>query len=117
MMERLGHSGKRLSVFKVDCEGCEWAALAAVSSSLWDRIDQLSLELHYGRELMLDSKEQLKNAATVVDALKSHGFADWRSDWRDGYEEHRQLLPELYEAGMPHGHCCRLNGFVRRNLS
>lgn len=73
-----------------------------------------SLELlHYGKELMLDSQEQLKRAARVTDMLRSHNFAEWRNDWRDGYESHRQLLPELYEAGMPGNMCCRLSGFMR----
>jgi len=113
IMEKLGHGQRRLSVFKIDCEGCEWAAMAAFPDELWSRIDQLSLELHYGKELMLDSQAQLKRAARVTDMLRSHGFAEWRNDWRDGYESHRQLLPELNEAGMPSNMCCRLSGFMR----
>mmetsp|Transcript_93823 Transcript_93823/g.171980 ORF Transcript_93823/g.171980 Transcript_93823/m.171980 type:complete len:965 (-) Transcript_93823:165-3059(-) len=117
MMERLGHSGRRLSAFKIDCEGCEWASLSVIPGNLWDRIDQLSFELHYGIELMLDSPEQLRRAATVADALQAHGFVDWRSDLRDGYPRHRQLLPELYEAGMPQGFCCRTSGYFRAGSS
>jgi hypothetical protein len=115
IVKRLGHENRRLSVFKIDCEGCEWAAMAAVSDSLWDRIDQLSLELHYGIELMLDSKAQVRKAAAFADALREHGFADYRSDVRDGYAHHQRLMPMLYEAGMPKGFCCRLSGFVRKH--
>lgn len=95
MMERLGHQEKRLSVFKVDCEGCEWASLSEVPGELWDRIDQLSLELHYGKGIMLDSEKQLRRAAMVADKLRAHGFVDWRIDHRDGYPSHRELLPAL----------------------
>ncbi len=48
--------------------------------------------------MMLDSPEQLEKAARVADMLRAHGFAEWRSDWRDGYESHRKLLPELYKG-------------------
>jgi len=114
MMEELGHTGRQLTVLKVDCEGCEWASLSVVSPELWSRIGQMSLELHFSDGLMLDSPEQVHNAAIVAKALQDAGFTKWRPDIREGWPWHRNLRPELLEAGMPKGMCCRLAGFYRK---
>lgn len=113
MMTELGHSGRQLTVLKIDCEGCEWAALSAVPASLWSRIGQMSLELHFSDGLMLDSPQQLHKAAEVSSALQREGFVKWRPDIREGWPWHRHLLPDLLDAGMPNGFCCRLAGFYR----
>ena len=42
----------------------------------------------------LDTPEQLKNAAAVADALRIHGFKDYRSDVRDGYAHHQVAVTE-----------------------
>jgi len=115
MMKELGHTGRKLTVFKVDCEGCEWNSLSVIPTELWSRIGQLSLELHFSDGLMLDSAEQVHKAAKVATALQSAGFTKWRPDIREGWPWHRHLLPELLAAGMPNGFCCRLAGFYREN--
>jgi hypothetical protein len=52
IMSELGHTGRRLDVLKVDCEGCEFAAFRPVFEALKQRtlsIGQLLLEVHvYG---------------------------------------------------------------------
>lgn len=113
MMRELGHSGRELTVLKVDCEGCEWNALPVVPSTLWSKIDQMSLELHYSDGLMLDTTEQIHKAATLAGELHKQGFVKWRKDIREGWPWHRHLLPDLLAAGMPAGFCCRLAGFYR----
>jgi len=113
MMKELGHTGRKLTVLKVDCEGCEWNSLSVVPAELWNRIGQMSLELHFSDGLMLDSPAMVHKAAKVATALQSTGFTKWRPDIREGWPWHRHLLPELLNAGMPAGMCCRLGGFYR----
>mmetsp|Transcript_33330 Transcript_33330/g.73509 ORF Transcript_33330/g.73509 Transcript_33330/m.73509 type:complete len:342 (-) Transcript_33330:523-1548(-) len=51
MMKALGHTGRRLDILKVDCEGCEWQALPAVFDAIARGellIDQIQIELHRG---------------------------------------------------------------------
>lgn len=114
MMKELGHTGRKLTVLKVDCEGCEWNSLSVVPTELWSRIGQMSLELHFSDGLMLDSPAQVHKAAKLATAIQAAGFTRWRPDIREGWPWHRQLLPELLNAGMPKGMCCRLGGFYRR---
>lgn len=113
MMAELGHTGRKLTVLKIDCEGCEWASLSVVPAALWNQVGQMSLELHFSDGLMLDSAQQVHNAAKVANALRDTGFTKWRPDIREGWPWHRHLLPELLAAGMPSGFCCRLAGFYR----
>jgi hypothetical protein len=113
MMKELGHTGRKLTALKVDCEGCEWESLSAIPAKLWSNIDQMSLELHFSDGLMVNSTEQVHNAAKVALAIKDSGFTKWRPDMREGWPWHRNLRPELLEAGMPKGMCCRLAGFYR----
>lgn len=113
IMEKLGHNHRQVSVLKIDCEGCEWGSLSAVPGHIWDRIDQMSLELHYSDGLMVDSLAQLKKVATVAERIRSHGFVQWRSERRKGWPAHRKFLPELLDGGMPPGYCCRLIGYMK----
>ena len=51
--ERLGHIGKRVTILKLDCEGCEWAALshAPAANIVRDFVDQLLVEWHFSMAL------------------------------------------------------------------
>jgi FkbM family methyltransferase len=113
IMQKLGHAGRNLTVLKADCEGCEWEALQAVPKELWQRIGQLSLELHFSKSLMLDSAEALHSAAQVALALKEAGFKKWRNSMHPGYKWDQNLRPDLVEAGMQNDQCCRLAGLYR----
>jgi len=117
MMKELGHTGRKLTVLKIDCEGCEWGSLSVVPDELWSRVGQMSLELHFSDGLMLDSAAQVHKAATVAASLGRAGFTKWRPDIREGWPWHRHLLPELLAAGMPKGMCCRLAGFYRKSAN
>jgi hypothetical protein len=53
IMKQLGHEGRRITIFKVDCEGCEWTVFPEVFERCGtvDEIglDQLQVEVHAKR--------------------------------------------------------------------
>eukprot|EP01070_Trichotokara_eunicae_P010564 Trichotokara_eunicae@DN6330_c0_g1_i2.p1 len=49
MMNALGHEGRRISLLKIDCEGCEFAhfgAFVGKDAALWPYVDQMQIEIH-----------------------------------------------------------------------
>jgi hypothetical protein len=49
IMKNLGHEGRKIDIFKIDCEGCEFDAMPPVFEAMAKRtiqIDQLLIELH-----------------------------------------------------------------------
>ena len=64
---QLGHAGRRLTLVKADCEGCEWGWLAfqlREDAAALASIDQLHLELHLSKSLRFDDAA-LSNAPTT----------------------------------------------------
>ena len=49
ILEKLGHVGKRIDIFKIDCEGCEWSTYQDWISDTVD-IRQLLVETHASRQ-------------------------------------------------------------------
>ena len=74
IMHRLGHEGRRLTVLKVDCEGCEWDAfhhIAMHAPTLIERIDAVYIELHLA--LQMSSEEDLIKWATMYSLFFERG--------------------------------------------
>jgi hypothetical protein len=49
IMKELGHTHRKIDIFKIDCEGCEYDAMPAVFESIANgtlQIDQILIELH-----------------------------------------------------------------------
>ena len=49
MMTDLGHTGRKIDIFKIDCEGCEYSAMHPVFDAIAKgtiQIDQILIELH-----------------------------------------------------------------------
>eukprot|EP01070_Trichotokara_eunicae_P011097 Trichotokara_eunicae@DN6747_c0_g1_i1.p1 len=50
-MHTLGHTGRRISLLKIDCEQCEYAHFGSfvgreAAFALWPYVDQMQLEVH-----------------------------------------------------------------------
>lgn len=76
IMERLGHTGRKLSVLMMDCEGCEWGVLKQIvcdqgASSL---VDQLVIEMHFQRSLGLATEADVLLAANVITCMRMDGW-------------------------------------------
>jgi len=90
MQKRLGHAGRTIDILKVDCEGCEYAALGEVWAGIAaakTRVGQVQVELHINRtesaEVNLDRIARFFDAADDADFMVFHKE---RNQWGcDGY--------------------------------
>lgn len=110
---RLVHSGRRLALMKVDCEGCEWAWLGR--SQPGDElflVDQLFMEFHFASTLRFGD-DALRLAPTVRETLQSHFRValSWPSYGFDG--DQNKSHPQLTAAGVDPQPCCRPFLFLR----
>lgn len=118
ILVRLGHLERRISVLKVDCEGCEWAALGTLPQHVWDRVDQLVVELHMSTAYSFASRAAVSRAATLVEQLSAADFHLWYSEPNLGGwpgTSLRKIWPPLLAAGYPSSEgCCVQQGWIRR---
>ena len=114
---RLGHSGRRLALMKVDCEGCEWAWLgrSQPDDELF-LVDQLFMEFHFASTLRFDD-DALRLAPTVRETLQTHFRValSWPSYGFDG--DQNKSHPQLTAAGVDPQPCCRPFLFLRKGLA
>lgn len=79
IVRKLGHTGRRIAVLKVDCEGCEWDAfhhLASRAPQTLAMVDAIYLELHLA--LQMSAAEDLVKWATMHHLLfETEGFRLW----------------------------------------
>ncbi|KAL7537057.1 hypothetical protein ACHAWF_005645, partial [Thalassiosira exigua] len=84
MMRKLGHENRTIDVLKIDCQGCEYAALPPFFDLMAAgkvKVDQLQIELHYR-----DSWTQLNEFFEAADRAKMRIFHKERNQWGcDGY--------------------------------
>ena len=61
--QRLGHEGRTIGAFKIDCEGCEWDAFYQMSRTepaALDDVAVIMIEVHQVRQLKMDTAEDLR---------------------------------------------------------
>lgn len=83
IMSRLDHSGKKIDMLKIDCEGCEWKALPEIFHSISTKelkVDQIQTELHGG------NIEEIKSLFKKADEAEMRIMHKERNQWGcDGY--------------------------------
>lgn len=100
----------RLSTFRSpQCEGCEWGWISEAlreDPSVFRRIDQMFLEVHFATTLRFDDTA-LSLAPTLRSAIVQHFVVGW-SDYNLGMRVDRHRLPAaLVTAGANKKACCR----------
>ena len=115
-MERMGHAGRRLTILKLDCEGCEWRVVPHLSRTqpIWwsSMVDELQIELHVHEKGELDSARGFKRAAATYDALR--GFASHFQSVNRGAPGEGGVAPSLRRSGVLEDTCCYEHGLVNR---
>jgi len=91
---------REIDYLKVDCEGCEWAALAHVKRTTPDllaRIKQISFEIHMTPAYGVPAAAELTSA---LDFIEDSGFEVFRTFQNLGARKDRNQVPkELLDAG------------------
>jgi hypothetical protein len=78
MMKELGHTGRKIDVFKIDCERCEYTAMPLVFEAIARgdmQIDQILIELHS------ESYETITNFFEAADKAHMRVFHKERNGW------------------------------------
>jgi len=65
IVQELGHSGRKIDLFKIDCEGCEWDTYQAWLGSGVD-IRQILVEMHW--------RQNPQAAHEMFEFLRKHGY-------------------------------------------
>ena len=78
MMAKLGHVSRRLTVLKIDCEGCEWEVFnpraSAAVKILREQVDELMIEIHFG---VIQSAHSLASFAAFYSTIAGSPLRAW----------------------------------------
>ena len=92
VIRKLGHERRTIDILKIDCQGCEYAAmppLFALIASGKIKVDQVLVELHHtkvGRRLRGDFGRTLQRFFAAADTAKLRITHKERNQWGcDGY--------------------------------
>uniref|UniRef100_A0A061R7U0 Methyltransferase domain-containing protein n=2 Tax=Tetraselmis sp. GSL018 TaxID=582737 RepID=A0A061R7U0_9CHLO len=101
----LGHQNRTISIFKIDCEGCEYFVLPELAKLVEEKklsVQQIQVEIHGTRFLRI---------RRLFQTLRSAGFAVFHKernhDGCDGYKcvEFSLLSLSFAKAEFIHSHC------------
>jgi FkbM family methyltransferase len=114
------NGGSLPTVIKIDCEGCEWHALAQMATetpSVLARTTLLFLEVHVATALVPSSvSEEVMRTAWEYLIVKL-GFRLWYTRDNPGYWHQREVVPFLNTSGLIRRQCCYELAFVRQSRS
>lgn len=110
------NGGSPPTVLKIDCEGCEWHALAQMATETPDVLAHttlLFLEVHVATALVPPSvSEDVMRIAWEYLIVKL-GFRLWYARDNPGYWHQRDVVPFLNASGLRRRQCCYELAFVR----
>jgi hypothetical protein len=104
ILRELGHADRELTVLKMDCEGCEWSALASLGKEnphVLDTLRILLMETHYVSNPTKPLASQVSEQAEAS-RLLAH-FAAYRFHWNPDMSEHRDTNHSVHDQLMTAG--------------
>ena len=117
----LGHENRTISVFKIDCEGCEWEVFGRMGdSNQLANIKQFLIEFHFADTFGITNASSLELVGNTFDLLwpsQQPGAARLEQFYmhlNGGIRRDRNVITELKHAGLPF-YCCNEQGFVVRS--
>lgn len=71
IIDQMGHTGRKIDVLRLDCEGCEWGVLKQLAcSGESELVEQLMVEMHFQKNLGLSTDEDILTAADAIACLE-----------------------------------------------
>jgi Methyltransferase domain len=90
-MAELGHTGRSVDIFKIDCEGCEWT----VAPSLLEAdLRQILIELHSVRDSSGSNNHKMPMPTTVqfFDNMYKHGYVIFHKEPNIQYWDYQSCV-------------------------
>lgn len=98
IVRMLGHEGRTIDIFKIDCEGCEWTTYESWFEAPI-QISQILIELHKGTRNEDDPKKPV--AKTFFESLHSKGYRIFHKEANTQWSALDELCVEYGFVQMP----------------
>lgn len=119
IQEKLGHTQQRISLFRSDCEGCEWDWVDKSMKDhpeVFERIDQMFTEIHFATTLRFDDKALHKTPA--FHKMVTDNYQVVKMNVNKGKPMDRnQIAPEMVNFMADPLPCCREYFMINKHLS
>ena len=101
VMAELGHTGRELTLLKMDCEGCEWGAFVE-AKDIVETTSLIFLEAHYVKNAVKSKALQLSELSKTARQLQPFDtmHTHWNAVLSLERDEHAYVMPELTSSGV-----------------
>jgi len=106
IQKELGHEGRKIDIFKIDCEGCEYEVFPQMSNEQLDLIDNLLVEFHM-------EADKLPQIAETTRRLKER-FVPYHFAVNRGATPYIDAPQSIISQGFLNHMCCVEYGFIRK---
>jgi hypothetical protein len=96
-MRSYGHAKRRLTILKMDCEGCEWPVLDSLRQRPPDQLPlQLKLELHFQKSLRVATRDEFRRVLRVSQFLLEF-YVLLHAEPHGCHPDESEVVPELMD--------------------